>query len=279
MKKPTFPDFLVCRRPDSSKVDYGHALLVAGAYGRMGCAVLAARASLRSGVGLLTVHVPARGVDILQTACPEAMLSIDADDGLFATLPSHLDRYHAVAVGPGVGTDERSFRALEALLSSPACPKCVILDADALNLISLHPDELYPLLPKGAILTPLAREYERLCGGTPMPPDAFARQHGVTLLLKSHRTVIAAPDGRTIVNTTGNAGMATAGSGDVLTGLILGLAAQNAAYTDTPSCDSYQLAQMAAYIHGKSGDMAARKQAQCTLMASDMVENLKYAIG
>ena len=278
MKKLSLPDFLVCRHPDTSKADYGHALLVAGAYGKMGCAVLAARACLRAGVGLLTVHVPARGVDILQTACPEAMLSIDADENIFSSLPSHLDRYHAVAVGPGIGTDEQSFRALEALLSSPVCPRCVILDADALNLVSMHPDTLFPLLPADAILTPHAREYERLCGGKDIAPADFAQQHRVTLLLKGHHTIVAASDGRIDSNNTGNAGMATAGSGDVLTGLMLGLAAQCNTYSASPQYDNYELALLAACLHGKSGDLAAAKQAQCTIVASDIVENLKYAI-
>lgn len=274
------PDFLLHRNPETSKVDYGHALLVAGAYGKAGCALLAARACMRIGAGLLTVHVPGRCVDIIQTGCPEAMLSVDASPTLFTEVPAHLDRYQAIAVGPGIGTDERSFCALRDLLGHPDCPSTVILDADALNLIALHPSELFPLLPSGTILTPHMREYSRLCAGAETAPADFARVHNATLLLKGHRTLVCAPDGRMDCNHTGNAGMATAGSGDVLTGIMLGLAAQREAYRVDRKrpVDNFELALLSAHLHGKSGDIATQKQAECTIVATDIIENLRFAI-
>ena len=156
------PDFLYNRDVESHKGDYGHALLVAGSYGKMGAAVLAARACLRSGVGLLTVHVPRCGVDIMQTAVPEAMLSIDSDEYIFTSMPANLGRYDAVAMGPGLGTDERTQKILVEMLSARKVGNGfrLVLDADALNILALHPEAMH--FAEGAIITPHAKEYERL---------------------------------------------------------------------------------------------------------------------
>lgn len=259
------PDFWNNRREETHKGDYGHALLVAGSYGKMGCAILAARACMRSGVGLLTVHVPEKGLNPLQCAAPETMTSIDYDGMLFANQPTALSKYNAIAVGPGIGTADRTYVALKTLLSEWG-NKPLVLDADALNLISLHPAELMPLVGANSILTPHAKEYERLFGN--MTPDEASAKYGVVIVKKGHRTKVFAPDGQVYENTTGNPGMATAGSGDVLTGIILAFLAQG--------LSPFDAARTGVYVHGEAGDIAVQNQSQASLTAGDIVEALRY---
>ncbi len=296
--QPRLPDFLVNRDPDSHKGHYGHALLVAGSFGKMGAAVLAAKACLRSGVGLLTVHVPRCGVEIMQTAVPEAMLSIDAGGECLVQCPPDLNRYDAIAVGPGLGTDSMSFSAFRLLLNQlRQQPLPLVVDADGLNLLSMHKGMLMEYLPHMSILTPHAREFDRLWSRHLEPPEELfatsarrssavlqmAQEKNIVLIHKGHRSLIASPDGHYSYNSTGNAGMATAGSGDVLTGILLGLSTQCEAQRRHGVRESllptpYEIARMGAFLHGKSSDLAVEKQAMCTLMASDIVDNLKYAI-
>ncbi|MBP5548022.1 MAG: NAD(P)H-hydrate dehydratase [Bacteroidales bacterium] len=280
-KYPGF-EFLYDRDPESHKGDYGHALLIAGSYGKIGAAVLATRACMRSGVGLLTVHVPRCGVSVLQTAVPEAMLSIDADDSCFTSVPKNLERYDAVAIGPGIGTEEQTIdvllRVLEALKKQGKGKNCkLILDADALNILSVHPEAIH--LAEGAVITPHAGEYARLFADS--DPQAMADIHGLTIVMKSHKTTIYSPSLLPKVNDTGNAGMATAGSGDVLTGVTLGIAAQKVAYSKRhPSRisnnyeENQQIAAMSVYMHGAAGDIAAKKRSQYALIASDIIDEL-----
>ena len=255
------------RDPETHKGHYGHALLIAGSRGKMGAAVLASKACLRAGAGLLTTHIPQCGLDILQTAVPEAMADIDINPHHFTQLPQHLERFNAIAIGPGLGTDPSSADALKTLFSTiqtqNLTPK-LILDADALNIISLHP-ELQPLLPLESIITPHAGEYKRLFGDS--DPAEMSARWGIIIVKKSHRTQIFHPDGRTYTNNTGNPGMATAGSGDVLTGILLGLAAQP--YTPI------ETAVQGVYMHGRAGDLASLEQTQSSLIASDIIEHLK----
>lgn len=260
---PTLPDIMFRRRVDTHKGDYGHALLIAGSYGKGGAAVLAARAALRSGVGLLTVHVPRCLVTIMQTSVPEAMLSTDADEHRFSQLPSHLDRYDAVAVGPGIGTDAVTRKALTALLSAIDCP--LVLDADALNIVAL--DKLQSLLKANTVITPHDGEYRRLYGAS--DTEQIARQQGIVIVRKGYHSHIYAPNGMCYCNTTGNPGMATAGSGDVLTGIVLAMLTQHLAAVDA--------ARLAVYLHGRAGDIAAETQSQASLIASDIVEGLRQA--
>ena len=283
IENPVFPDFLDRRDPESHKGTYGHALLVAGSRGKMGAAVLAARACLRSGAGLLTVHVPACGVDIMQTAVPEAMVSIDDDNTHFTHLftTEELSRYDAIAVGPGLGTDSQE--ALQALLMA-AKGKAMVLDADALNMLA-RVDDGKALLKSHAdggvptILTPHAKEFERLFGSCANDEERIQRQcdasreAGCVIVYKGHRTQTSGRQGEMYVNTTGNAGMATAGSGDVLTGVMLAIMCQN----KDNQIDAEMCATLAVWIHGKSGDLAVQKQSECSLTAGDIVENLKYA--
>ena len=254
------------RKQETTKHDYGHGLLVAGSYGKMGCAILAARAALRSGCGLVSVHLPSSCVDPMQTAFPEAMVSLDVSPTLFTTVPEHLDRYTAIAVGPGIGTDPVTAEALRQLLMQRPAGTPLVLDADALNILAIHPDWLS--LAKGAIITPHAREYERLFGKA--DPAAMAAKHSLTVVKKAHHTYVYNPDGHVYKNTTGNAGMATAGSGDVLTGILLGMLCSNHLHANM-----YDIVCHAVETHGKLGDIAIEKQSESSLIASDLIENLR----
>ncbi|MBQ7710301.1 MAG: NAD(P)H-hydrate dehydratase [Bacteroidales bacterium] len=260
---PFMADCLNHRRPDTHKGDYGHALLVAGSYGKAGAAILAARACLRSGVGLLTVHVPRQLVPLLQVAVPEAMVSVDKDDVCFTSLPDNLERYNAVAMGPGLGTSAATQQAVQALLMAVRFP--LVLDADALNCIARA--GMLATIPSQSVLTPHDGEYSRLFGEA--ETAAVAMQHQLHIVRKGHHSRIYCPDGTCYVNDSGNPGMATAGSGDVLTGVILALLAQGLA----PD----QAARLGVYLHGRAGDIAVQQQSQASLIASDIIETLKTA--
>ncbi|MEO6038637.1 MAG: NAD(P)H-hydrate dehydratase, partial [Saprospiraceae bacterium] len=218
----------------SHKGSFGHALLVAGSRGKIGAAVLSARACLRSGVGLLTVHIPGCGYSVLQTAVPEAMCSTDENAGFITQCPD-LQKVTAIGVGPGLDMQPETADALYQLLK--ATPSSMVLDADALNLLSQHPD-WWPTVPENSILTPHPKEFERLFG--PSENDfsrhdlqrEMAQKHGVIIVLKGAHTAIALPDGSCWFNSTGNPGMATGGTGDVLTGIVTGLLAQGYAPAD-----------------------------------------------
>lgn len=251
------------RRPDTHKGDYGHALLVAGSLGKAGAAILAARACLRSGVGLLTVHVPRQLVPILQTAVPEAMVSVDDDDTQFSSLPDDLHRYDTIAVGPGLGNTALTRSVLRRLLQE--CRGPYVLDADALNMIAY--EGWLEEIPTGSVLTPHDGEYQRLFDEE--DSATVARRHGVVLVRKGYRSQVYNTDGTCQVNDTGNPGMATAGSGDVLTGVVLALLAQG--------LEPFDAACTAVWLHGRAGDIAVQSQSQASLIASDIVEHLKTA--
>lgn len=276
---PVWPDFLNHRNPESHKGTYGHALLIAGSYGKMGAAVLAARACLRMGVGLLTVHVPRKGVDIMQTAVPEAMVSIDEHEERWhhAFSREELGRYDAVALGPGLGTE--SPEALRALFEA-AEGKPLVVDADGLNMLSRMADGKRLIGEHNApiVLTPHAKEFERLFGTFPDEPArlsaqrALSRQLGCVILFKGHRSQISDTEGRIYRNTTGNAGLATAGSGDVLTGMLLSILSQN----KETQIDAAMCVCLGVWLHGKSADFALRTQSECSLVAGDIVKNLQF---
>ncbi|MDR2120705.1 MAG: NAD(P)H-hydrate dehydratase [Tannerella sp.] len=263
------------RRPKfSHKGTFGHALLIAGGKGKMGAAVLASGACMRSGVGRLTVHIPQRGETILQTAVPEAMLSLDENADFVSALPA-ADSYDAVGVGPGIGTHHISAGALESLLKSATKP--LVLDADALNILAAN-RRLIKLLPPHTILTPHPREFDRLYGES--AAHSYDRLHramktaetyAVYIVLKGARTAVCTPEGNVCFNSTGNAGMATAGSGDVLTGLILGLLAQGYAPETA--------AVAGVYLHGLAGDIAAADLSEESLIAGDIIRALGKAFG
>lgn len=264
------------RDPFAHKGTYGHALLVAGSFGKMGAAVLSARAVMRAGAGLLTVHIPRCGYEIMQTAFPEAMCETEE----LALHSAHFDEpfrlrrapdYDVIGIGPGIGTDPSTAKALERLLGHWQGP--MVLDADALNILSKWPS-LMPLVPKHSILTPHPKEFERLFGAT---GDQFERlallrakaaEWQWYILLKGRFTAMACPDGSVFFNPTGNPGMATAGSGDVLTGILTGLLAQGYA----PKAALI----LGAWLHGKAGDLAASISSE-SLIASDIIAYLANA--
>lgn len=253
------------------KGTFGHALLIAGSRGKMGAAVLSAKACLRSGTGLLTVHVPRRCEQILQTAFPEAMLSFDSGDDFFTSVPD-LPAFSAIGAGPGLGQRTESKRALRQLLQAAKAP--MVLDADALNMIASD-KELLPMIPPHTILTPHPKEFDRLAGDSATSYErlqkatAFATEHKVCVILKSAYTAVCTPGGNIYFNSTGNPGMATAGSGDVLTGILLGLLAQG--------YDPQTAAAIGVFIHGSAGDMASHFQSEESMIAGDIIEMLGKA--
>ena len=255
------------RDDDSHKGSYGHGLLAAGCYGMAGAAIMAAKAALRSGIGLLSVSTPECNRIILQTAVPEAMVCTSGKL-CCETLETGARRYSAIAVGPGLGTASQTAEALGGFLQSkPEVP--VIIDADALNIVASW-DRLDLLAD--TIITPHPGEFGRLaaCDGIAYDKSRrieqasdFAVRHNCFVILKGHATVVASPDGRTSVNTTGNPGMATGGSGDVLTGVLLALAAQGYSCWDTM--------RLGVFIHGLAGDVAARTYSQTAMTAPDII--------
>lgn len=265
-------DYIPKRAKFSHKGNYGHALVIAGSYGKMGAAILAGKACLRTGAGLVTVHIPRKGVDCMQSAFPEAMVSIDGNGECFSSVPQDLEKYTVAAVGPGIGTSVETRKALFGFMS--AWDKPVVLDADALNCISLDSNML-SVLPPNAILTPHPKEFERMAGSWNDDFERlekqcdFSRRHNVIVVLKGAHTSVSVPrqngEADVYFNSTGNPGMATAGSGDVLTGIIAGLLSQGL----TPE----KAAILGAYLHGEAGDKARNDKGD-SLIASDIIENL-----
>ncbi len=259
------------RKKFSHKGTYGHALLIAGSYGKMGAAVLAAHAALRSGVGLLHVHIPKAGYAIMQTALPEAMLSIDRYDNYFSDIPE-LSMYNAIGIGPGLGMQHQSQMALKLLIQQFKLP--MVFDADALNILAENKTWL-AFLPHYSILTPHPKEFERLAGKWNddferlKKQREFAEKYQVVVVLKGANTSICTPHGDCYFNSTGNPGMATAGSGDVLTGILTSLLAQG--YV------SVEAALLGVYLHGLAGDMATKKRSQEAMIAGDIIEWLGKA--
>lgn len=264
---PFLQSILRPRPVDGHKGTFGHALLVAGSYGMAGAGILAGRGCMRSGVGKLTVHIPKRNNDIMQTALPEAILHHDEDDMRWTSKPVDTapgTAYNAIGIGPGIGTGQETSDALHRFLESMAgCHVPMVLDADALNILSLHPDWL-ALLPQGAIITPHPLEYRRLL-------EAGACMDNVILVLKGHPTTITIPGDTPAqyVCPYGNDGMGTAGSGDVLTGIILGLLAQG-----YPPRDA---AILGVSLHAISGDIASEALGRHSLIASDITDYLPQA--
>ena len=257
--------FLPQRRKYAHKGTFGHALMISGSYGMMGAALMSGEACLRSGAGLVTLHVPRFGYGIVQTGFPEAIVSLDQSDILFSE-PPDLAPYTAVGVGPGLGRKSNSCKGLKMLLERVEVP--LVIDADGLNILSEHPEWL-EMLPENTILTPHPREFDRLAGPSEnsykrhLKQIEFARKYRVVVVLKGAHTGIASPWGGYWFNTTGNPGMATGGSGDLLTGLITGLLAQG-----VPSLEA---ALTGVFIHGLAGDKAVEFSSEEALIAGDIM--------
>lgn len=264
----------ILRQPGkfSHKGDMGHALLMAGSYGKMGASVLASRACLKTGVGLLTSHVPRLGYTIIQTAVPEAMTSIDRSDILISEFPD-LQPYNAVGVGPGIGIKPNTTSALKELLWA-LDGKPAVLDADAINILAKD-EGLWELVPSNVIITPHPGEFDRLAGPSNSAYERlqkamqFAIDMQVVVVLKGAYTTVIDTDGHCYFNSTGNYGMATAGSGDVLTGMLLSLLAQGYA--------PLEAARLGVFLHGLSADIQLCSTAQEAIVASDIIAGIGAA--
>lgn len=246
----------------SHKGTYGHALLVAGSEGKTGAAILGAKSCLRTGVGLLSVKLPQSAWTPLQAALPEAMIQVD----------DKLEPFSAIGVGPGLGKDDTAQRLVRRLIQDTQVP--MVMDADALNLLAENKTWL-SFLPAKTILTPHPKEFERLFGKTSNSFERLellremATKYNIIIVLKGANTATAMPNGSVFFNSTGNPGMATAGSGDVLTGMILSLLAQR--YTPE------EAAVLGVYLHGLAGDLAADAVGQEAVIASDITEQIGKA--
>ena len=253
------------------KGDMGHALLIAGSYGMGGAAVLAAKACLRSGCGKLTVHSPKKNNMVLQISVPEAIIQLDREETTFSE-PIDTEEYHVVGIGPGIGTSEQTAIAMISQIRRSQCP--IVADADALNMLGTHRSWMQQL-PKGMILTPHPKELDRMEGNCADSYERLVKASNLAeriqgyVILKGHYSALCMPDGHVIFNSTGNAGMATAGSGDVLTGIITGLLARG--YKQAEAC------LLGMYLHGLAGDIAAKELGEESLIASDLIQYLPKA--
>ena len=259
------------RDPFAHKGQMGRALIIAGSYGMAGAAILATQACLRSGAGKVMIHTPKCNLSIMQMSVPEAIVQTDHDEAVFTEGVATED-FQALAVGPGIGTSEQTSITLIAQLRRATCP--VVADADALNILA-HRHAWLQQLPKGIILTPHPKEMDRLEGQCIDSHERLAKARELAerlqgyVILKGHYTAICMPDGHIVFNSTGNAGMATAGSGDVLTGIITGLLARG--YDQRKAC------MLGVYLHGLAGDLAAEELGEESLIAGDLVRYLPKA--
>lgn len=260
------------RNAFAHKGQMGHALLVCGSYGMAGAAILAARACLRSGAGKLTVHTPQRNLPLLQTAVPEAIVSPDLDPEVVTQVDLDTEGFRATGVGPGLGLNDVTTAAFHDLLVRETEP--MVIDADALTMLGRHPHYM-ARIPQGSLLTPHPKELEALTGHC---ADSFERmtkardfavRHNLYVLVKGHYSLICSPSGTVWINPTGNAGMATAGCGDVLTGLLTGLLAQG--------YPPEQAMRIGVWLHGRAGDIAAEQLCEECILAGDLIKALPQA--
>ncbi|WP_108809285.1 NAD(P)H-hydrate dehydratase [Aquimarina spinulae] len=254
------------RHKFSHKGTYGHCVMIGGSYGKMGSVVLATKAALTTGAGLVTAYIPECGYEVLQTAVPEAMVIADSDDELEEIT---LDfKPAAIGIGIGLGTGEKTISAFEEFLKENTSP--LVIDADGINILAKKP-EFLEKLPKKTILTPHPKELERLVGKWKGDFDkikktkAFSKQHDCIVLIKGANSITVFED-QLYVNNTGNPGMATAGSGDVLTGMITSLLSQG--------YDPLHAAVFGVYLHGSSGDIAVQKTGFEGLIASEILSHI-----
>jgi hydroxyethylthiazole kinase-like uncharacterized protein yjeF len=261
---------LKARDKFSHKGSYGHALIAAGSYGRMGAAVLSVKAVLHSGAGLVTALIPKCGYEIMQISNPEAMVIISGE-GALHQVPD-LTAFNTIAVGPGIGTSGSSVYFLKKLLQQYRQP--MVLDADALNIVSGN-EALLELIPENSVLTPHVGEFKRLVGVWNSDDEkmekliALSIKHKLVTVLKGANTTVVSPEGKIYINNTGNPGMAKGGSGDVLTGIITSLVAQGYSSTDA--------AVLGVYIHGLAGDFAKTDLGVTAMTASDIISYLPKA--
>lgn len=263
---------LLHRDDFAHKGSMGNALLIAGSYGMSGAAILASRACLRSGAGKVTVHTPRKNYGIMQVSVPEAVLHMDHEETYFSESVDS-DDFDALGIGPGLGQQENTAIAFITQLKRAQCP--VVVDADGLNILANHRAWITQL-PKGIILTPHPKEFDRLSSSP--SNGSYERLHRAQemaqslhayIILKGHYSALCMPNGHVVFNPTGNSGMATAGSGDVLTGIITALLARG--YRRADAC------VVGMYIHGLAGDLAAKDLGKESLVAGDIVRYLPKA--
>jgi ADP-dependent NAD(P)H-hydrate dehydratase / NAD(P)H-hydrate epimerase len=258
------------RKKFAHKGNFGNAALLCGSNGMMGAAVLIAKACLRAGAGKLTCYIPKCGYTILQTAVPEAMCVVAGEDYILSA--PEIEKFNAAGIGPGIGIHYTHASLLKEIFTKFNKP--MLIDADALNCIAQN-KELLSLIPPLSIITPHLKEFERLFGTTANDYERLqlalqkSKEHNIYIVLKGHHTFIGTPDGKSFFNSTGNAGMAKGGSGDVLSGIITGLLAQG--YSSLQSCI------MGVYLHGLAGDIASAKFSQEAMVATDIAECLGEA--
>lgn len=259
------------RKKFSHKGTFGHGLIIGGSHGMIGAVALSAQGCLRSGVGKLSIYTPACGYQILQTSVPEALIWPDAQTQYINYIPTDL-AVEAIGIGPGLGKAPQTAKALKDFLSNTHVP--LVIDADAINLLS-DCNSWVSKISDAVILTPHPKEFSQLVGGWKNDDQKlnllrkFASINGFYVVLKGAHTITATPQGEFFFNSTGNPGMATAGSGDVLTGVITGLLAQK--YSPKEAC------MLGVYLHGLAGDIAARHQGEESLIAGDIAKNMGRA--
>ncbi len=271
-EKTEISKILKSRSQFAHKGHFGHSLIISGSRGKMGAAVLSSKACLKSGSGLLTTHVPGCGYSIIQTAFPEAMVSTDSTKDYISEIPDNPEQFDAIGVGPGLGQLKESLIMLELLFSFYKKP--IVIDADALNLIAQN-ENLKKLIPAKSILTPHLKEFDRLAGDSESSFERLqkarelAKELDCYIVLKGAYTVIITPETECLFNSTGNPGMATAGSGDVLTGILTGLLAQG--YTPSETC------LLGVYLHGLAGDLCLESESHESLIAGNILEHIGTA--
>jgi NAD(P)H-hydrate epimerase len=267
---------LLRQKNNAHKNDFGHVLVVAGSPAMLGAACLTSLAAMRSGAGMVTAAIPKALNLTLQKKISHVVMTLPVAQtrgtafsfSAAAEILKRINKFNVVAIGPGLGLDPSTKKFVLKMVRECPCP--MVVDADALNALAGHTDVL--LKAKGPrILTPHPGEMGRLTGLNRKEVDkdrkitarTFARQYHCVLVLKGHRTVVASPDGKIFVNTTGNSGMATAGSGDVLTGMVAAFLAQGLL--------SFEAAKAAVYAHGKAGDLAAKEHGKAGMIATDLI--------
>ncbi|RQO32452.1 bifunctional ADP-dependent NAD(P)H-hydrate dehydratase/NAD(P)H-hydrate epimerase [Taibaiella sp. KBW10] len=263
------------RKPYTHKGTYGHSLLIGGSYGKVGAVLLSGKAALRSGCGLVSLYTPKCAYAIVQNAFPEAMVRTDEQTQYISSFPDDIAQLQAIGIGMGLGQEKETELAfLEWLAAAKEELPPLVIDADGLNILATHKEYL-KLLPAQTILTPHPKELQRLIGTWEHDFEklqkckAFAQAHQLIVLIKGAHTVVVLPDGQLYFNSTGNAGMATGGSGDVLSGMLTALRAQG--YTAT------EAAIMGVWLHGRAGDLAALDLSMESLIAGDIIAYLPKA--
>ncbi len=246
-------------------------MLVAGSRNKAGAAVLAARAALRTGIGLITCHAPGSCCSVIQAAVPESMVRLDENDTMITSVTG-TGIFSAVGAGPGIGTSEKTSEAIKRLLTG--CSEPIVLDADAINILGSH-KEFLSLIKPGTVLTPHLKEFERIAGEAGsgyerlMRQISFSEKYKCVVVLKGAHTSVTLPDGNVFFNSTGNPGMAKGGSGDVLTGIILSLLSQG--------YKAPEAAIIGVFLHGMAGDIAVRTISPESVIATDITENISTA--